>query len=200
MTFQLLSPFGPTIAACPIPDKILRAMNYDCIQQTDESHFPTTDMSNKLIGQIKVQARISPELLMTYGEHFCNLVDKYSLDVFKHRLKSRVHEGWYNRIMHPREYNPEHIHPECLITSVGYLKLPSNFKEELSKPQPNGVGGGIEFFHGEAAYLAHTKMTVIPKVGDYYIFPGNVRHTVYPMPEEITEERRSFSINFVEDK
>lgn len=191
------SPFGPRICGWKMPKEFIDILNRDCEHVTEPNNIDTYINSYNLIGQIGVQAdfgsKVSAECLSWFKERaieYIKLIGIGSYDTF------RFQELWYNRTMEPGEYNPHHIHPNALLTSVGYLKLPSNYKVEINKPQKNGVGGGLELFHGEQSNYCTTQMTIIPGVGDFYIFPAMLRHAVYPMPDTITEERRSFSINF----
>ena len=193
----IYSPFGPKICGWKMPEEIIDILNQDCEDVTAPDNIDTYINSYNLIGQIGVQAdfgsKVSAECLSWFNERaieYIKLIGIGSYDTF------RFQELWYNRTMEPGEYNPHHIHPNALLTSVGYLKLPSNYKEELTKPKKNGIGGGLELFHGEQSNYCTTQMTIIPSVGDFYIFPAMLRHAVYPMPDTITEERRSFSINF----
>ena len=54
--------------------------------------------------------------------------------------------------------------------------------------------GQIEFAYGGAttSYCLGS-VRVVPKVGDFYIFPSGLWHTVYPF--KTPGERRSFSMN-----
>jgi len=190
------SPFGPTICGWKMPKKIVDILNQDCEHVTSPDNLDTHLNSWNLIGQIKVQANFGDLVGKEERQWFKNRAVEYTKLIGIGSQKFKFQELWYNRTMEPGEYNPHHIHPHALLTSVGYLKLPSNYKEELTKPQKNGVGGGLELFYGEQSNYCTTQMTIIPGVGDFYIFPAMLRHAVYPMPDTITEERRSFSINF----
>ena len=47
-------------------------------------------------------------------------------------------------------------------------------------------------------FLSHSTMNIVPKVGDFYLFPNYLMHTVYPFSGN-DEERRSISFNAVID-
>ena len=47
--------------------------------------------------------------------------------------------------------------------------------------------------------MSDSKYEIIPKVGDFYIFPHYLMHTVYPF-KDTDEERRSISFNAVIDE
>ena len=190
------SPFGPKICGLKMPQDLIDALNNDCEMVTEPKQHTKYDNSYNLIGQIKVQAKFSGRWLPKHKHWFYDRIKDYFIAVGTKPMQIKFLEQWYNRTMEPKEYNPEHIHPNALLTSVGYLKLPSNYKDELTKPQKNGEGGGLELYYGEMSNFCTTKMTLIPDVGDFFIFPAMLRHSVYPMPSAVREERRSFSINF----
>ena len=194
-------PFGPTIIGMKMPEDMIDELNADCEFVTRPENFHRFDYSKELIGQIKLQARmnelrLSPDIMPWFIEQAQNYITKH----FNAKMSLDIQDAWYNRTMDHTEYNPHHVHPTSLITSVGYLKLPDNFKEVLTKPaHKNGESGALSLFYGELAPFITTQMNLIPSVGDFYIFPASVRHAVYPMPEELKGERRSFSINFHTD-
>ena len=53
--------------------------------------------------------------------------------------------------------------------------------------------------HGHRAFMSNSKIDIIPEVGDFYIFPHYLMHTVYPF-KDTDEERRSISFNAVVDE
>ncbi len=98
----------------------------------------------------------------------------------------------------PEEYNPMHIHTQCQISSVMYLKvpkmLPSKKEHRLSED------GSILFVSNSSRdiELNIPSITFPPQVGDFYIFGAQQQHTVYPYRcEEGDTERRSISFNAV---
>ena len=40
----------------------------------------------------------------------------------------------------------------------------------------------------------NNRIKIVPIVGDWYLFPADLHHSVYPFDGD--EERRSFSLNF----
>ena len=55
------------------------------------------------------------------------------------------------------------------------------------------VNGNISFIHGARMFNSSSILNVEPKVGDFYIFPNYLMHSVNPFYGE--EERRSVSFN-----
>ena len=55
-------------------------------------------------------------------------------------------------------------------------------------------GGKLELIHGTKQFLSESVFKITPKVGDFYLFPHYMMHTVYPF-KNTKEERRSISFN-----
>ena len=93
------------------------------------------------------------------------------------------------------EFNPAHIHTECMLSCEGYLKVPDLEKEDEDDPKKHyPCNGNIELFHESSNYYHNGSMRIRPAVGDFIIFPSYLTHTVYPFKNS-KEERRSFSMN-----
>ena len=92
------------------------------------------------------------------------------------------------------EYNPLHIHTECQMSTVMYLKVP----EFLPSVKPERNDDGCIMFIGGAGMgsrLTRNLIKIKPKVGDFFIFPAHLQHTVYPFRTDGDFERRSVSFN-----
>jgi len=171
-------------------EDIVKDLNKDCLTATG-------DMADKLVGNIEVQRSFTVAALNRHGSWFCDVANEYAQALeFIDLPQVEIGTAWYNRMLNPLESNPTHIHGASLMTSVGYLKLPRNFQEELRKPHKDGRGGGLRIYYGEYAPLSVSEITLVPEVGDYYVFPSVLRHAVAPLLETLKGERRSFSINF----
>ena len=70
----------------------------------------------------------------------------------------------------------------------------------MSSKRPDGLdhypaNGHVEFVSGSPAFLSRATFMMRPKAGDFFIFPADMYHTVYPFKTD--GERRSFSMNIV---
>jgi uncharacterized protein (TIGR02466 family) len=92
------------------------------------------------------------------------------------------------------EYNPIHIHTECKLSTVLYLKVPEFLPSTKPERDDDGnimfIGGG-----GHGSILTRNLIKWKPKVGDFFIFPAHLQHCVYPFKTEGDQERRSMSFN-----
>ena len=55
-------------------------------------------------------------------------------------------------------------------------------------------GGTLNLIHGSRQFLSHSIFQIKPKVGNFYLFPNYMMHTVYPF-KGTDDERRSISFN-----
>ncbi len=113
-------------------------------------------------------------------------------EIFDYRID--VTSGWFVR-QFENEYNPLHIHTGSRLSCVGYLKLPEGIEEEWEEDYTDHhpANGHIQFASGTASGYTCTNFVVKPQVGDFYVFPSQLFHCVYPFYTK--GERRSFSMN-----
>ena len=130
-------------------------------------------------------------------------VTSYFMDMFKHYLdwnKIKEYDVHLNSIwvneMKQHEYNPAHIHRGMLFTglsSVMILKLPSTYGKEYSAEhvQQNGRLQILGAANGQFAKIDYQPPM---DLRDFYIFPYDMRHCVYPF-NGTTETRRTLAAN-----
>ena len=91
------------------------------------------------------------------------------------------------------DYNPVHYHSGH-ISGVGYLKVPETLGENIQNDKTTNENGKLQLIHGSVSLLSHATHLIKPEVGDFYLFPNYLMHTVYPF-SGTDEERRSVSFN-----
>ena len=128
---------------------------------------------------------------------------KWFYSIFKHYLdwnKTRgynmnINSIWVNE-MKAGDYNPVHIHQGRIYTglsSVMILKLPKDMGPELARPdQP--MNGQLQIMGNGAGQFSKIDFSPKMKIGDFYIFPYDMRHVVYPMTNK-KARRRTLSCN-----
>ena len=80
------------------------------------------------------------------------------------------------------EYNPIHIHQGSLATglsSVMILNLPESFGVEYSASE-TPQNGRLQILGSSSGQFANIDFQPRTKVRDFFIFPYDVRHCVYP--------------------
>jgi len=184
---EFIDAFGPAIAKVKLPRKLLKELNVACEEGGE-------DYGKNLMGTIEHPTAIPLPLLSKHHKFFADLAEEYHDRAYPEEPHAlRISSGWFLRMRRADEFNPAHCHEDCNLSSVGYLKLPDNFDEICAE---NKYRGRLQFILGATMEYANPTITITPKVGDYYIFPWWLIHTVYPVREPLVGERRSFSISF----
>jgi hypothetical protein len=99
---------------------------------------------------------------------------------------------WINR-QHQHETNPEHKHDGDL-SFVIYLQVPEELRQENNSYHGQGPGPGtIQFRYGEYLDWVINVQTFFPQVGQMFIFPAELSHSVTPFRSNV--ERISISGN-----
>ena len=193
---KVLNPFGPKIAIIKIPKNIISKINQEVDQiLNNKKRLKKSDYSNKLVGQVKQEIKLSSKFIQKNLLKFIgNNVKKYIKKSTKKDIKKiSLRNLWVVR-QFKNEYNPIHFHSGN-ISGVGYLKIPKNITKSRKKLKTNGT---IDFIHGSKSFLNNSLFNLNPKVGDMILFPNYLMHTAYPFKRE--GERRSFSFNLDIDK
>ena len=197
---QLITPFGPSIAKVKIPDKIIKTLN-DHVDEikTNEKMSKKFDGGKTLIGNVTQEILLNQEIIKESG--WLTFLAKATKAWIKYVLnqeitKFNINSSWVVS-QYANEYNPVHWH-NGHISGAGFLKVPSTFGETFQKDKRN-LNGQLTLIHGQRAFMSDSQFKIIPKVGDFYIFPHYLMHTVYPF-KDTDEERRSISFNAVVDE
>ena len=152
-------------------------------------------VSDTLAGVIKHEhyvssnafVRIIDPYLSIFGEAYRNWYGKTITQV-------NIRSSWVN-FMIAGEFNPPHIHLNCDLSSVLFVKIPEGLKEEHKKF--TGMGGGpgtLSFTYGEFQPHTISNRSFFPEEGDLFIFPATLTHFVAPFLSK--GERISMSANF----
>ena len=167
---------------------------YDTINSIYEKKYPELFRANKqLVGKIEKEHSLffngENSEKMTRHNHLPNNVLGWFEQKMRHYLdfnkvkgyKMHMNSIWVNT-MFEHEYNPVHVHQGTLFTglsSVMILKLPQSFGVEYSSPhQPQN--GRLQILGASSGYFANVDYQPNIQERDFYIFPYDMRHTVYP--------------------
>tara|TARA_R100001015_G_C4584100_1_gene140225 strand:+ start:258 stop:1007 length:750 start_codon:yes stop_codon:yes gene_type:complete len=208
MTYVLHKPWADILFDTKLPPAVLEKM----IQISDEilSDSNRTNWGNNLAGQIKDEPLVPPQKLKEQNltDFFGNMVLEYvhqcnlqkvppnqhqNMELIKNNIQVTLNSMWIVE-QQPGEYNPIHVHTNCDISSVMYLKVPKFLESE--KPE-RADDGTIYFIGGSGANdkLKMNSLKVNPQPGDFFIFPSHLMHTVYPYKTNDNFARRSVSFN-----
>ena len=167
---------------------------YNTINHIYETKYPELKPANKqLVGKIEKEHSLfyngEDTSKMTKHNHLPNDVMQWFESKFKHYLewnKVREYNMHFNSIwintMFQHEYNPVHVHQGSLYTglsSVMILKLPESFGVEYSAAE-NPMNGKLQIMGSVSGQFANCDYSPDIKERDFYIFPYDMRHCVYP--------------------
>ena len=112
------------------------------------------------------------------------------------KLALSLSSVWINE-MKSGEYNPCHIHSSNVsligLSSVMILKLPKSYGKEPSNPE-RPVNGRLEFLGNTNGQFVSNNFMPDLEIGNFFIFPYDLRHTVYPFSNS-KQKRRTLAAN-----
>ncbi len=167
---------------------------YNIINHIYETKYPELKPANKqLVGKIEKEHSLfyngEDTSKMTRHNHLPQNVLQWFEQKFKHYLEwnkirqynMHLNSIWVNT-MFQHEYNPVHVHQGSLFTglsSVMILKLPESYGVEYSAAdQPQN--GKLQILGSSNGHFANIDYQPNIKERDFYIFPYDMRHCVYP--------------------
>ena len=102
----------------------------------------------------------------------------------------KINSIWVNE-MKAGEYNPVHIHQGMLysgLSSVMVMKTSNDYGKEVSA-QEKPMNGRLQIIGAAAGHFAKTDYSPNMKEGDFYVFPYDMRHCVYPFSNKKAKRR-----------
>tara|TARA_Y100000768_G_C23680516_1_gene542050 strand:+ start:19 stop:645 length:627 start_codon:yes stop_codon:yes gene_type:complete len=192
---QILRPFGPSIVKITMPDELIKSLN-SYVDKTilDEEKVSKLDHSSQLAGKVKQEFLLENKFMeeIKWGQFLGRAVKTWLEHDLQKELKSfEIIKCWIVR-QFENEYNPIHHHSGH-VSGVGYLKVPENLGD-ISEKKNNNDKGRLTLIHGSVNLFSKATYVIKPVVGDFYLFPNYLLHTVYPFTDT-NEERRSISFN-----
>ena len=209
MPLKMIQPWSVPVLHTKLPDEILQKMiDISDLVIDDEKSL---SHGHNLAGQIETELLVDHEILKNAGvfEFFHDVIQQYVIQQkcqqYPFNVEEIKKENWLVQMLsmwvvsqQPNEYNPLHHHTECQISAVMYLKIPKLKKER--KEHRRSVDGAITFVGNSSLDIdfSHPNITIVPTVGDFFIFGSNQQHSVNPYRcEEGDTERRSVSFNAI---
>ena len=167
---------------------------YNTINHIYETKYSELKPANKqLVGKIEKEHSLfysgEDTEKMTRHNHLPQNILQWFHQKFNHYLKwnnikeyeMHLNSVWVNT-MFQHEYNPIHIHQGTLFTglsSVMILKLPPSFGVEYSSPHAP-QNGRLQILGSTNGQFANVDYQPNIQERDFYIFPYDMRHCVYP--------------------
>jgi hypothetical protein len=194
---------GQTVLKYSVPLEIFVTLND--LYEKRKKELPKAN--KQLVGKIQDEVSLHYSGQDSEKMHQHNFlsedIQKWFYSVFKHYLdwnkiykyNMKINSVWVNE-MKAQEYNPVHIHQGMLYTglsSVMVMKLPSDMGVEYSSPE-KPMNGRLQIIGSSAGHFAKTDYSPNMTVGDFYVFPYDMRHCVYPF-NGTKEKRRTLVCN-----
>jgi len=194
---NFLKPFGPVIAKVTIPKKLIDKLNEYCDATiSDEKKSAEQDHGGKLVGNVTKEIRLEDDFITKCGWlEFLGRVTKQYVEfgtMEKKVTKFNLINSWIVS-QFKNEYNPTHWHGGH-VSGAGYLKVPKNLGKPFQESKKTNYNGCLQLVHGSKQFLSPSLYHIEPKIGDFYLFPNYLMHTVYPFTDT-DEERRCVSFN-----
>ena len=189
---------GQSVLKYQVPLEVFVGLNE--LYETQKKHLPN---ANK-----QLAGKIPDEVSLFYGgptnkkmhahSYVSDDILKWFYSIFDHYLKwnktqeysMNINSIWVNE-MKAGDYNPVHIHQGRIFTglsSVMILKLPKDMGPELARPdQP--MNGQLQILGSAAGQFVTADYSPRMKIGDFYVFPYDIRHVVYPMTNKKAKRR-----------
>ena len=189
---------GQSVLKYQVPLEVFVGLNE--LYETKKKHLPNAN--KQLAGKIPDEVSLFFSGPNSKKMHQHNYVSedilKWFYSVFDHYLKwnktreynMNINSIWVNE-MKAGDYNPVHIHQGSIFTglsSVMILKLPKDFGPELTRPdQP--MNGQLQIMGSAGGQFVTADYSPQMKIGDFYVFPYDVRHVVYPFTNKKAKRR-----------
>ena len=194
---------GQSILKYQVPLDVFKVINHIYEQNLDKLYRA----NGQLVGKIKNEHSLfyggKDQSKMKNHNTLPKDITNYFITIFKHYLHFNkikdydlhLNSIWVNE-MKEHEYNPAHVHRGMLFTglsSVMILKLPSTFGREYSAAEMP-QNGRLQILGAANGQFAKIDYQPPMDVRDFYIFPYDMRHCVYPF-NGTQESRRTLAAN-----
>ena len=209
MEIQMIQPWSVPVFKTTLPPDVLQTM----IEISDQiiADKDAKSHGGNLAGQIDSELLVEHDLLEQAGVmgFFLGAVRQFVMMCKCQQMPDMIsevqREEWLTQMLtmwivsqQPGEYNPMHIHTQCTISTVMYLKVPKMLPPK--KEHRPDDDGSIMFVSNASRDVDFSVPNIVipPQVGDFFIFGAQQQHSVYPYRcEEGDPERRSISFNAV---
>ena len=144
---QIFQPWANMIVKIKIPDDMFKVL----LNMYDETMKDWKSFGQQLVGQVEEEPEVSEAIRNKFPEwlQFCQSViieyvktatmqnlasEQEQMNSFlKEQIFARISTMWFVN-QKPGEYNPAHIHTNCKVSSVCYLKTP---KQQIKERKPH---------------------------------------------------------------
>ena len=180
---------GQSVLRYQVPLDVYNIINDIYVKRRNEL-YPA---NKQLVGKIKNEHSLffdgAPNNKMQPHRYLPDNVMQWFWQKFQHYLnwnkingyKMHLNSIWINE-MKEHEYNPVHIHQGTLhtgLSSVMILKLPEQTGIEYSA-EDKPMNGTLQILGNSSGQFCNSDYGPKLKERDFYVFPYDIRHCVYP--------------------
>jgi len=180
---------GQSILKYQVPLDIFHSINHIYEQNYKYLHKANKQLVGKIEDEHSLFYNGNDESKVKRHNILPTNITNYFIEVFKHYLdfnkirdyKLHLNSIWVNE-MKEHEYNPVHIHRGTLFTglsSVMILKLPHTYGVEYSNAEVP-QNGKLQILGASNGQFAKIDYQPPMNLRDFYVFPYDMRHGVYP--------------------
>ena len=202
---MLIKPYGPLILHEVISEDFLKFLVEASVQTKVKNENVGWDLAGNIDDQL--QSVIDPQGFMKeiyphIFRYMAGCFDRRKEDMLGQpdppmsRLTFDCGNGPWINFQKKNEFNPVHVHGGDL-SSVIMIDVPEEIakesdtvKDKTNMPCP----GQLEFIDGPSGYMYNGSYKVVPKTGDIFVFPAQLKHTVYPFTSDVTRITMSYNI------
>ena len=183
---EFFSPFGPIISRSQLPTEVVEFLNHYADQvlegESDRNREFVLDPRAFNPGHAGALQPIIIEEVLRY----CRSVEGNEPDAIQ------VQSAWVVN-QQSEAYSPTHFH-SADISGVLYLRMPEVSQNEEQASYISGRKAGyINFLSGGKQPFCKSLISFKPRIGEIYLFPSWLLHTVEPFVG--SGERRSLAFN-----
>tara|TARA_B100000965_G_scaffold332206_1_gene296631 strand:+ start:4974 stop:5606 length:633 start_codon:yes stop_codon:yes gene_type:complete len=208
---MIIHPFGPLI----YKESISGDFHQFLLDAAEASRIDPENVGYSLAGNIEDQLllKLDPEKFVSYiyphvfdymnscMEHQSKvalLTDAVLATNFEHISFDLGSGPWIN-YQRKNEFNPVHSHNGNL-SSVIFIDIPEEIREEAKHTVQTNMPcpGQLEFMHGNDGYNYSGTFKVVPQTAQIYLFPADLKHTVYPFTSDVERITMSFNVFNIE--
>ena len=189
---------GQSVLKYQVPLEVFVGLNE--LYETKKKHLPNANkqLAGKIPDEVSLFFAGPNSEKMHQHSYVSEDILKWFYSIFDHYLKwnktqeSRmdINSIWVNE-MKAGDYNPVHIHQGKLFTglsSVMILKLPKDMGPEIARPDLP-MNGQLQIMGNASGQFVKADFSPRMKIGDFYVFPYDMRHVVYPFTNKKAKRR-----------
>ena len=210
LPIEVFAPWANIIIRFKIPDNIFANL-LELYDEVNSSRWKS--FGDQLVGQVDDEPEVTEELMNKYPiwTGFCNESAKNFVmtqtqtvmqaepkkwaEFLSDEVLTRITTMWFVK-QKPGEYNPVHIHTNCKVSAIAYVKTPK--QQVKDRKEHYESDGRVTFMNNTGTDLnfSASQCTFEPKAGDMYVFPALQHHMVWPYRSaDPNDERVSISFN-----